>query len=197
MISIVESISNLYRDKCDFIVSTKLHFRIMLSEHVQEQAFFSVGCKRSLFKWLYLNILLIIHAFTHSRPLYTISHFGINNRGRQVRVRLKPLFLPILTLDLSSLHPHSEMYWLAAMWPQWVYVWAVWWKAFCIDAATVIMNMHHLLIPIDTNDVKPRYLLSSQSLAWWLSLVDLYYPFFFFCSFRLFLIFRNLCGKSG
>lgn len=40
MISIVESISNLSRDKCDFIVSTKLHFRIMLSEYVQWQAFF-------------------------------------------------------------------------------------------------------------------------------------------------------------
>lgn len=39
MICIAESISNLERDKCDFIVSTKLHFRIMLSEYVQEQAF--------------------------------------------------------------------------------------------------------------------------------------------------------------
>lgn len=70
MISIVESISNLLRDKCDFIVSTKLHLRIMLSEYVQWQAFFWVGfgCKRSL-----LKLLLLTHNAACSYTL--MGHF--------------------------------------------------------------------------------------------------------------------------
>lgn len=154
MASIAESISNLSGDKCDFIVFTKLHFRIMLSEHVQEQAFFSAcfGCKRSLLcKWLSPKHIAT-NSCSHTLPghftQYPIWHQQLGSPGSTAS---KPLSFPIPTPHLSPLHPHSYMYWLAAMSPQWLYVYAVWWKAFFIDAATFVMNMHLLLIfPIET-----------------------------------------------